>query len=97
MATRQHSRKYTCVLSWDDANKRLAQPWDWWEFLSEATLPSSARKALYGEVFGLIANKTLRGNGFLEVLGFTFSCSLGLDFPLDLCSFRPIEVKRTLC
>ncbi|RXH91360.1 hypothetical protein DVH24_020383 [Malus domestica] len=90
MAMRQHSRKYTCVLSWDDADKRLAQPW-------EATLPSSARKALYGEVFGLIANKTLRGNGFLEVLGFTFSCSLGLDFPLDLCSFRPIEVKRTLC
>lgn len=60
--------------------------------LSVANLAFGARKTLYRETLGVVADKTLGDHAPSKVLGFTFPYSLGLDFPLDLCSVRSVGV-----
>lgn len=50
--------------------------------LSVANLLSGAWKELYKNMLGLIVDKTLSGHWLHETLGFTFPCSLDLDFAL---------------
>ncbi|TQD97687.1 hypothetical protein C1H46_016660 [Malus baccata] len=62
--------------------------------LSVTNLAFGAQKTLYGETLGVVAYKTLEYHAPSEVLSFTFLYSLGLDFPLDLCSFRSVKVGK---